>query len=121
MSRLEIQAHATAIKVPALLHFTRAANLPSIMKHGLYPISRVDEIGISPEINDELRLDGHREGTSLSIAFPNYRMFWKCRQDNKAAEWVVLGVHPSVLWLKDARSAAIMPPTCGLITSRLNN
>lgn len=101
MPRQAIQTHATEIKVPFLLHFTRAANLPSIMQHGLYPVSRADEIGAAPQINDELRLDGHRDGTSLSIAFPNYRMFWKYRQDNEGVEWVVLAIHPSVLWLKD--------------------
>lgn len=101
MPRQAIQTHATEIKVPFLLHFTRAANLPSIMQHGLYPVSRADEIGAAPQINDELRLDGHRDGTSLSIAFPNYRMFWKYRQDNEGVEWVVLAIRPSVLWLKD--------------------
>jgi len=101
MSRKTIQAHANAINVPFLIHFTRVVNLPLIMEHGLYPVSRVDEIGVTPQINDELRLDGHRDGTSLSIAFPNYRMFWKYRQENKGVEWVVLGVDSSVLWLKD--------------------
>ncbi|RYD76884.1 MAG: DUF4433 domain-containing protein [Verrucomicrobiaceae bacterium] len=101
MSRQAIQAHANAINLPWLLHFTRIVNLPSIMQHGLYPASRVAEIGVTPQINDELRLDGHLGGTSLSIAFPNYRMFWKYRQQNEGVEWVVLAVHPSVLWLKD--------------------
>lgn len=99
--RQAIQTHAAKIKVPFLLHFTRAANLPSIMQHGLYPISRVDEIGATPQINDKLRLDGYLDGISLSIAFPNYLMFWKYRQDNEGVEWVVLAIHPSVLWLKD--------------------
>lgn len=71
------------------------------MQHGLYPVSRTTEIGVTPAINDELRLDGHQDGTSLSIAFPNYRMFWKCRQDNVGVDWVVLGIHRSVLWIKD--------------------
>lgn len=101
MSRKTIQAHANAINVPFLIHFTRVVNLPFIMEHGLYPVSRTAEIGVTPQINDELRLDGHRDGTSLSIAFPNYRMFWKYRQENKGVEWVVLGVDSSVLWLKD--------------------
>ncbi len=101
MPRQAIQAHATAIKVPCLLHFTRVVNLPSIMQHGLLPVSRAAEIGVAPAINDELRLDGHQDGTSLSIAFPNYRMFWKYRQDNVGVDWVVLGIHPSVLWTKD--------------------
>lgn len=101
MPRQAIRTHATNIEVPWLLHFTRAENLPSIMQHGLYPISRVGEIGITPQVNDQLRLDGHLDGTSLSIAFPNYRMFWKCRQDNEGVEWVVLAIKRSVLWLKD--------------------
>jgi len=101
MPRQAIQVYAKTTKIPFLLHFTRVANLPTIMQHGIYPMSRVAEIGIDPQINDELRLDGHLDGISLSIAFPNYRMFWKYRQDNEGVEWVVLAVHSSVLWLKD--------------------
>lgn len=101
MPRQAIQAHATEIQVPFLLHFTRVVNLPSILQYGLYPVSRTVEIGVAPVINDELRLDGHQDGTSLSIAFPNYRMFWKYRQDNDGVDWVVLAIHPSVLWTKD--------------------
>jgi hypothetical protein len=96
-----IQAHATRLKIPCLMHFTRLANLPSIMNHGLYPIGRAHEIGAIPQINDQLRLDGRLNGISLSIAFPNHRMFWRLQQENEGVEWVVLGIHASVLWLKD--------------------
>ena len=101
MSKQAIQAHAEGIKVPFLLHFTRIVNLPTIMRYGLYPVKRTTEIGVTPAINDELRLDGHQDGTSLSIAFPNYRMFWKCRHENVGVDWVVLFIHRSVLWIKD--------------------
>lgn len=101
MSRQAIRAHATVIQVPYLLHFTRAVNLPSIVQHGLYPISRIDEIGVTPQINDELRLDGHRDGTSLSIAFPNYQMLYKFRMDDESVDWVVLVLKQSVLWQKE--------------------
>lgn len=101
MSREAIQAHAKAIQIPYLIHFTRAANLPSIIQHGLVPVSRAAEKGIEPEVNDGLRLDGHVDGTSLSIGFPNYRMFYKYRQENPDVKWVVLGIQPSVLWAKD--------------------
>lgn len=101
MPRQAIQTHAKAIGVPNLLHFTRAVNLPSIMTHGLYPIARIAEIGATPAVNDELRLDGHRDSTSLSIGFPNSRMFYKYRQDNPGVDWVVLGIHPKVLWTKE--------------------
>lgn len=101
MTRQAIQAHATAIKIPFLAHFTRVANLPSIMRHGLYPISRAAQNGIKPEANDELRLDGHKDASSLSIGFPNYKMFYKYRLENPGVEWAVLGIEPSVLWTKD--------------------
>lgn len=101
MSKQAIQAHATALQVPCLLHFTRLANLPSIMANGLYPVGRIHEIGVTPQINDQIRLDGHLDGTSLSIAFPNFKMLYKYRMENQDIEWVVLGIHPAVLWLKD--------------------
>ncbi|MCS3833444.1 hypothetical protein HNP10_002205 [Aeromonas veronii] len=101
---MTVQAIAQAarlIEVPYLVHFTRVTNLPSILQHGIYPISRVHEIGATPAINDTLRLDGHPDATSLSIAFPNCRMFWRYRQDNPNVDWVVLAIHPSVLWTKN--------------------
>lgn len=101
MSKQQIQEYSQAIKIPFLVHFTRASNLPSILEHGLYPMGRIAEIEVTPAINDELRLDGHLDGLSLSIAFPNFRMFYKLRKDNPDVEWVVLAVDPSVLWLKD--------------------
>lgn len=101
MARQAIQAHATAVQVPYLLHFTRATNLPSIMAHGLYPISRAHEISAVPDINDQLRLDGHRNGTSVSIAFPNSQMFFKYRKDCEGVDWAVLVLHPAALWTKD--------------------
>ena len=96
-----IRAHVKEVEIPYLVHFTRTANLPAIMQNGLYPISRASEIGAAPHINDELRLDGHLDGISLSIGFPNYQMFWKYRQENPDIDWSVLVITPSVLWLKD--------------------
>lgn len=103
MSKQAIQALAGELKIPYLLHFTRAANVPSIMAHGLYPIGRTHEIGAVPAINDQLRLDGHKNGTSVSIGFPNCQMLYKYRMDeqNKTVDWAVLLVHPAALWTKD--------------------
>lgn len=101
MPRQAIQAHATALQVPYLLHFTRAANLPPIMAHGLYPIGRAHEIGANPHINDQYRWDGHRNGTSVSIGFPNCQMLYKYRMAEPAVDWAILVVHPSILWTKN--------------------
>lgn len=98
--RDDIKAAVNALKVPYLLHFTRASNLPSIMKHGLQPVGAFANLGIKAEINDQLRLDGRLNGTSLSIAHPNGKMFYRLRKENPAVDWVVLSLHPNILWTK---------------------
>jgi hypothetical protein len=97
---MPIQRHATAIKIPHLVHFTRASNLPSIMAHGLYPVGRAHEVGATPEINDHERWDGHRDSTSISITFPNYKMFFGMRNEYPDVDWAVVVLDPSVLWTK---------------------
>ncbi|MDI3373699.1 DarT ssDNA thymidine ADP-ribosyltransferase family protein [Pseudomonas sp. V104_6] len=100
MSRPEIQAYSQAREIRFLVHFTRLENLPSILQDGLRPVSEHGTLRNQPVINDERRLDGHLDGTSLSIAFPNHSMFFKYRQQ-QGTEWVVLRIDPSVLWTKD--------------------
>jgi hypothetical protein len=101
MSKAEIGDFSRHLGIPFLVHFTRIENLPSIINSGLYPVDRFGEIGATPKINDQLRLDGRLNGLSLSIAFPNSRMFYKCRMGDEEADWVVLAVAPSVLGEKD--------------------
>lgn len=100
MSRQEIRAHAGMVGVSYLLHFTRAENLPSIILRGLYPIGRIGEIDVVPRINDQYRWDGHRDGTSVSIGFPNCQMLYKLRKSMPETKWVVLVLSPSILWEK---------------------
>lgn len=101
MPRQAIQAHSTARGIPYLLHFTRALNLPTILQHGLYPIGRTHEVGLAPQINDQLRLDGHKDSNSVSIGFPNSQMLYKYRMAEPLVDWVILVLHPSILWVKD--------------------
>lgn len=98
--RQDIKDIAETLKIPYLVHFTRAANLETIIKHGLYPKSRINEIGVTPQINDHHRHDGRPESTSLSIAFPNGPMFYKYSQES-SAKWAMLLMPPSLLWKKD--------------------
>ncbi len=100
MPRQAIREFVIELDIPYLLHFTRAANLPSIIEHGLYPISRIDDIGAKPEINDQKRLDGRLDGTSISIAHPNCLMLHKYRLDDESVDWAVLVLKRSVLWQK---------------------
>ncbi|PPC94837.1 MAG: hypothetical protein CTY33_02825 [Methylotenera sp.] len=95
-----IQEVATALQIPYLVHFTRTEHLPSIMNHGLYPVSRHSELPVGPTINDIHRFDGHLDATSLSIAHPNSPMFYKCRRSDDEVSWSVLILKPSLLWMK---------------------
>lgn len=99
--REKIQAAALAKKIPLLVHFTRAENVQSIMENGLLPVSMARENGIKPVVNDEMRLDGRMNGTSLSIAFPNGSLFYRFRNDNPGVDWVILAISNSVLWSKE--------------------
>jgi hypothetical protein len=64
-------------------------------------ISTCSKEGIAHVRNDVDRRDRQPNGISLSIAFPNYRMFYKYRQIHTGADWAVLLISPSVLWQKD--------------------
>ena len=83
--------------IPNLLHFTRAENLPSILKYGLKSVAALKKHQIDYIHNDASRYDGHIEAISLSIAHPNEKMFFKYRMSKPEQEWVVLVLNPDVL------------------------
>ena len=89
-------------RISSLVHFTRIENLASILNLGLLPRSELETRyhDLTPVFNDKHRLDGHPEAISLSIGYPNWRMFHKYSHANKE-EWVVLLLRPDILWEKD--------------------
>lgn len=99
-----------------LVHFTRLDNLHSIMNHGLIPRSQLESEGFEVTFNDSERIDDCLNATCLSINFPNYKMFWACRQSFKEVQWVVLATNSIVLWEKDCafcqENAASNAVTC---------
>ena len=100
MSAEEIRQFASELKIPYLLHFTFAENLPSILKYGIYPVARMDELNITPKRNDQDRLDNRLYAISTSIAHPNHKMFFSCRKQDISVDWVVLVLNRSILWNK---------------------
>ena len=92
-----IQEYVAERGINYLVHFTREANLASILENGLL---RRDLLipGAGVVFNDELRLDG-TSAICLSISFPNYKLFCRLRNSNPDEKWVVIGLHPSVLWM----------------------
>lgn len=104
MPRRAIREFAEELEIPYLLHFTRIDNISSIVEHGLYPVNLFHELDTTPVINDELRLDDHLDGISVSIAFPNSQLFYRFRKDAEedgGAEWAVFVLDRSILWEKD--------------------
>lgn len=101
LCRANIKAQATERSIRHLIHFTRVANLESIMNHGLLSVQMAHQQGVVPLINDQLRLDGHKDAISLSIGFPNSAMFYKYRQLHPQDRWVVLLLRPEILWNHD--------------------
>ncbi|MEW8185890.1 MAG: DarT ssDNA thymidine ADP-ribosyltransferase family protein [Candidatus Thiodiazotropha endolucinida] len=84
-------------------HFTRLQNLDSILLEGLMSRQDLDscEWDTPPAINDPYRFDNCLDAICCSIGHPNYKMFYRLRQQYKGEEWVVLGLKARILWEKD--------------------
>jgi len=85
--------------VPYLVHFTHISNLESILDKGILSRNKTDALEQKAVVNDELRLDNHRETISVSIAHPNDKMFYKYRDSDE--DWCVIGIKRKVLWQED--------------------
>ncbi|WP_235019443.1 DarT ssDNA thymidine ADP-ribosyltransferase family protein [Tabrizicola flagellatus] len=83
--------------ISELLHFTKADNLKSILAEGLLPVEALLRKNRRYQRNDLLRLDNRLDAVSLSVSFPNYRMFWKYRMESVNSDWVVLILDPALL------------------------
>lgn len=93
----QIISSATNKGIKNLVHFTNACNLQSILLRGLCTRRYLDDQLIEYEYNDYLRLDEADNSISLSVTFPNYKMFYKLRQDNPSINWVVLTLNASLI------------------------
>lgn len=87
--------------VEHFVHFTPVKNLKSILEHGICSNNYCNEHGIAFMATDEDRLDGYTDFISLSISFPNYKMFYKKRQI-MGENFVVLLIDSSVMNLYDS-------------------
>jgi hypothetical protein len=82
-------------KIRSLYHFTRVGNLKNIFEHGLVP--QDPEPDFRMLISDHNRYDGRLDCVSLSISFPNYKMFHHARQRYPDHLWCVVSVKPEIL------------------------
>lgn len=104
VSRQQIRDVADRRKIQYLVHFTPIANLALILRHGLLPrtvmnrhVPRIPFVEV-----DQFRYDGEHSRVSASVSFPNWKMFFKKRNDpSLPAPWVVLVIKASVLWERE--------------------
>jgi hypothetical protein len=96
-----IQEFIAARGIKYLYHFTKLANLDSILKHGLHTRDMCTSLSLNPAINDAYRYDG-THAVCATIGFPNYRMFFPLRTNPVVKEhWVVLELDAALLWVTD--------------------
>lgn len=93
-----IRAEAALNQIQGLVHFTPACNVPQILEHGLLSRIELANRNLTATFTDSLRLDRQLNATSLSISFPNYRMFFNKRKHLKDLDWAVIIIDPSILW-----------------------
>jgi hypothetical protein len=83
--------------ITELVHFTHIDNLISILDKGLMTVEELEESGVNYKKSDHQRLDGQKDAVSLSISFPNYKMFHS-KSGSQKEKWVVLSLLPKILW-----------------------
>lgn len=84
-------------RIDTLYHFTQARNLKNIFRHGILPRNTLDRQEITSYYNDDYRYDDCEDAVCTSIEFPNYRMFYKLRQENPQIDWAVLALDANIM------------------------
>ena len=87
--------------IKELIHFTKIENIRSILDIGLNSKDYNGEIAKRHNINDRERFDYRTHMISLSISYPNDKMFYRNSINNPKQKWAVLRLSPSILWELD--------------------
>lgn len=97
-----IAQHIAAVvesrKIEDVLHFTRLENLPSILEHGLQSRLELRDADHHALASDATRLDKEDGAISVSISCFYPKMFSAKRYRAGHKPWVILVLHPSLLW-----------------------
>lgn len=96
-------------KINSLVHFTPIENVTSIAHNGLFSRDELEKHGLDFVRTDEMRLDRLTNYISVSISFPNYRMFFSVRKEFEKKEnrsvgrWAVIIIRKEALWELDCK------------------
>lgn len=91
-----VQQYVAEIGVNQLVHFTRESSLESILQRGLITRDTLSLEGFDG-FNDNVRAD-YTHAVCVSVGFPNYKMWWRIKQDNPNVDWILLVIEPRALW-----------------------
>jgi len=95
----DIEQFCETQHIKSLVHFTPIENITSIIEQGLLSRRHLEKNKISFTPTDQFRMDGWLDCISVSISWPNYKMFCQKRDENITAKgWAILQLHPSILW-----------------------
>ncbi len=97
-TKQQIKEFALERGIKHLVHFTKIENIDGIVSNGLRGRNYLDSKFYKYLFNDSIRLDKFPTSSCLSVSFPNNKMFYKYRMQDKSVDWVVLLIDPSVLW-----------------------
>ncbi|HBF47824.1 MAG TPA: hypothetical protein DDW91_15775 [Shewanella frigidimarina] len=87
--------------IAELIHFTKIQNVRSILDIGLNSKDYNSEIAKKHKINDRGRFDYRTHMISLSISYPNDKMFYRNRINDHSRSSDLLRLSPSILWELD--------------------
>jgi hypothetical protein len=98
----QIAEHIASIvqdrQIEHVLHFTRLDNLSHILDHGLRARSELATADFDVRPSDEQRMDEDDDAVSVSISCYYPKMFEAKRYRAGDTPWVILCLHPSLLW-----------------------
>lgn len=94
-----IQNIIVARGIESLFHFTKVANLDSILRHGLLPPESCKQLALNTHANDMERHD-NQDAICLTVSYPNYRVFFPFRTKEPIEPWVVIELFIDILHKK---------------------
>lgn len=102
--------------VPCLLHFTRTAYLPAILREGLLSRAELEHRHPRPRFNDLQRLDGEPDTISCSIGHPNAATLHRFRERAGLDTWwciiainlAVLDQQPALFCIENAAATGVV-------------
>lgn len=80
-----------------LVHFTKEENLESILEYGILSVNALNLIGTNFKNSDDKRLDGNLDYICNSIEFPNYKMFFSKRMQDKNQKWIIIKINSELI------------------------